>query len=72
MENNNYIERGNERIPKREEILDIIGRHAEKISVGRELFDEKGLYLLEIKVEGEETAEYQYMRKGIFLIITNH
>ena len=72
MENNNYIEHGNERIPAREEILDIIGRHEEKYTVGRELFDEKGLYLLEIKVEGKETTEtteYQYMRKGIF---SNH
>ena len=69
MENNNYIEHGNERIPTREEILDVIGRHAEKYTVGRELFDEKGLYLFEIKVEGKETTEiteYQYMRKGIF------
>ena len=69
MENNNYIEHGNERIPTREEILDIIGRHAEKYTVGRELFDGKGLYLLEIKVEVKEageTIEYQYIRKGEF------
>ena len=31
MESNNYIEHGNERIPTREEILDVIGRHAGKI-----------------------------------------
>ena len=69
MENNNYIEHGNERIPTREEILDIIVRHEEKYTVGRELFDEKGLYLLEIKVEVKEageTIEYQYIRKGEF------
>jgi len=65
----NYIEHGNEHIPTKEEILNVIGRHAESYIVGRELSDEKGLYLFEVKIEGGkagETTEYQYMRKGTF------
>ena len=67
MESNNYIERGNERIPTREEILDVIGRHAERYEIRQELYDENGPCLIE--AEGEkagETVEYQYIRKGEF------
>lgn len=63
----NYIEQGSERIPTKEEVLDIIGRHAERYKLKQELFDENGPYLIE--AEGEkagETVEYQYIRKGEF------
>ena len=67
MENN--IEKGPERIPSKEEVLEIIARYAEKGVFVRELADEKGIYLLEVRVDGEkegDTTEYQYMRKGTF------
>ena len=65
----NYIEKGQERIPSREEVLEIIFRHAENAVLVQELSDDQGLYLLEAKVEvGKpgEFIEYLYMRKGDF------
>ena len=65
----NDIEKGPERIPTREEVLDIIRRFEANAKVSRELLDEKGLYLLEAQIEGPElgeTVQYEYMRKGRF------
>ncbi len=65
----NPIERGPEQIPTREQVLKEIARHAEGAAFVRELSDEQGLYLLEVKIEGEKPGEiiqYEYMRKGRF------
>lgn len=80
MENFNYIEKGPERMPSKEEVLEVISRHIEKnvsqmekvskMELTKELSDEQGLYLLEAKVEvagkSGEFIEYLYMRKGVF------
>ncbi|OHA17826.1 MAG: hypothetical protein A2836_03160 [Candidatus Taylorbacteria bacterium RIFCSPHIGHO2_01_FULL_45_63] len=53
----------------KEEVMEAISRFAENATLVRELSDEQGLYLLEAKVEGEnsgETTQYEYMRKGRF------
>ncbi len=65
----NPIEKGPERILTKEDVMEVIARHAENAILVRELSDEQGLYLLEVKVEGKESDEiiqYQYMRKGRF------
>lgn len=59
--------RPNERVPSSEEILAAISEHAEGYTVRRELSDEKGVYLLEVEIKGEDgeiAEEYQYVRKG--------
>jgi hypothetical protein len=61
------IESKEERILSSQEVLDAISQFAEGYTPGRELSDEKGVYLREVELEGEkagETIEYQYMRKG--------
>ncbi len=63
------IENNMERIPGRDEILKVIGSYSEEFTVERELSDNQGIYLLEVKVKLPETGEvveYGYMRKGIF------
>ena len=63
------IEQIPERIPTKAEVTEVISRFAENPDFIRELSDEQGLYLLEMKVEGKkpgETIEYQYIRKGEF------
>jgi adenylylsulfate kinase-like enzyme len=55
------------RVHTREEVLNFISNYVENPVVVRELSDEKGLYLLEVKIEGKEPGEiieYEYMRKG--------
>jgi hypothetical protein len=62
-----HIEKGPEKVPTREEVLEIISRSTEGSIFVRELSDENGLYLLETRKEGEkagETIQYEYMRKG--------
>ncbi|MEK7609976.1 MAG: hypothetical protein AAB470_02560 [Patescibacteria group bacterium] len=62
-------EKGPERIPTKEEVLEVIARYIENATFVRELSDEQGLYLLEVKVQGEKTGEtiqYEYIRKGKF------
>ena len=80
MENYN-IEKSPERIPSKEEVLEVISRHIKRdisraenvaeMKLTNELSDEQGLYLLEAKVEvvgkSGEFIEYLYMRKGVFL-----
>ncbi len=54
-------------IHTKEEVLSFIANYVENPIVVRELSDEKGLYLLEVKIEGKEPGEvieYEYMRKG--------
>jgi hypothetical protein len=61
------IESVSERILTSEQVLEALSRFAEGFALGRELSDEKGVYLREIEKPGEnagETIEYQYMRKG--------
>lgn len=57
-----------EKIHTKEEVLAVITPHIEgPHTIARELRDEKGLYLLEVNVEGAasgEIVEYGYMRKG--------
>ena len=65
----NPTEKGPERIPTKEEVIEVIARYAEGAAVVRELSDEQGLYLLEAKVNGKESGEiiqYEFMRKGTF------
>ena len=69
----NQLERGPERIPNKAEVLEIITRHAKEAEIEkvvRELDDEQGLYLLEVRVKGEnksgETTQYEYRREGSF------
>jgi len=60
-------ERGPERIPTKEEVMEIIGRFAEGAPVTREISDEQGLVLLEVDVKGEgpgEVTQYAYLRVG--------
>jgi len=62
-------EKNKEKIPSKDEVLEIISRYAENATFVRKLSDERGLYLLEVKVEGKEkgeVTEYMYMRKGIY------
>jgi|LakMenEpi03Aug12_release.lakeMendotaPanAssembly.Ray.scaffolds.fasta_scaffold1701917_1 hypothetical protein len=63
----NQIENGQERILTREEILLEISNFTENFYFLRELSDEHGIYLLEVKVEGKSSGEfdeYLYIRKG--------
>lgn len=63
----NPIEKGPERIPTKGEVMEVISRFAENAVLVRELSDEKGLYLLEVKVENKESTEstlYRYARRG--------
>jgi len=58
-----------ERIPSKEEVLDVLDVLAkgEKFDHVRERFDDKGLYLLEIKIDDPKTGEsihFEYRRKG--------
>lgn len=65
----NPIEKGPERILTKEEVMEVIARYAENTTFVRELSDEQGLYLLEVKIEGKKSGEiiqYEYMRKGRF------
>jgi hypothetical protein len=62
----NSPERGPEKILTSEEVLHALSRYAEGFTVGRELSDEKGVYLREVTVPGEKEGnftEYQYKRK---------
>jgi len=63
----NPFEKGPERIPTKEKVMEAISRLTETSEVVRELSDEQGLYLLEAKVPGDEPGEfvqYEYIRKG--------
>ena len=67
MEHN--MEKGPERIPTEQEVMEIVSGFIEGCTVERTLSDEQGLYLLEAKVPGGvpgETTMYEYMRKGRF------
>lgn len=61
------IESKEEKILSSQEVLDVLSLFVEGYTLGRELSDERGVYLREVELEGEkvgETIEYQYMRKG--------
>jgi hypothetical protein len=63
----NSPERSPEKILTSEEVLQVLSQYAEGFTPGRELSDEKGVYLREVEVKGEkegEVTEYQYMRRG--------
>jgi len=65
----NSIEKGPERIPIKEEVMEVISRFEKATTFVRELSDEQGLYLLEVQAEGKEPGEvtqYRYQRKGTF------
>ncbi|MES2023591.1 MAG: hypothetical protein V4439_02820 [Patescibacteria group bacterium] len=65
----NPFEGEHERIPTKNEVMEVMSRIAENATFVRELSDNQGLYLLEVKIDGKEpgeTIEYQYMRKGRF------
>lgn len=62
----NYAENNREKIPTKDEVLEVVSWFAEKTIFVRELSDEKGLYLLEVQTEIDEAGEntmYQYVRK---------
>ena len=61
------IEKSPEQIPTKEMILEIIGKYVENAQVTREISDDKGLFMIEAKADGEnpgDVNEYEYMRKG--------
>ncbi len=65
----NIPERSPEKILSSEEVLQALSLYAEGYTLGRELSDEKGVYLREVEVKGEregEMTEYLYMRKGSY------
>ena len=65
----NFAEKAPERIPERTEVLEVISRFCENPAIVRELSDDLGLYLLEVKVLGEnpgEIVQYEYRRQGVF------
>lgn len=58
-----------EKIPTREEVIQIFERYATDYRIVYEQFDQYGPVLLYIEVSGDkpgETVQYQYMRKGNF------
>lgn len=64
-----YADENPERILTQKEIMAAINTHATNHTPVRELSDDKGIYLLEVKVEGEKPGdfiEYTYQRKGVF------
>jgi hypothetical protein len=67
----NPFERPPEHIPTKAEIIGIISlcvESQEKFTPLRELYDEQGLRLLDLRIKGEnpgETSEFLYTRKGI-------
>lgn len=65
--NQNPLEKSPERIPTKEEVMEIISRFVENPTISREMSDTEGVYLLEAEIKGpgeDEVLEYQYMRKG--------
>jgi len=67
--NESFIEKNHEKILTKVEVLEVMSRLAENATFVRELSDNQGLYLLEVKVEGKkpgEIIEYMYIRKGKF------
>jgi len=63
----NIIEEGPEHIPTQEEVREIFDQliGEKEYKEVRKLEDEKGLYLWDIVISGEDgSAEYSYMRKG--------
>lgn len=67
----NQFEKGPERIPTKEEVMEIITRRVEsveKFETLREINDEQGLKLLDLRFEGKEpgeTMEFLYTRAGV-------
>lgn len=65
----NQFEQKQERIPTREEVLDLIRRRAEGCTVLVERSDERGMYYLEAKSPETKPGYYTvyvYLRKGTF------
>lgn len=64
------FEGGPEKILTKQEILDFITKYIEGWEVVDERSDEKGVYLLNVKVEVEDEpgkfVQYEYLRKGHF------
>jgi len=67
----NKFERGPEKIPTKEEVMEIITKGIESVErfvTLREISDDQGLTLLDLRIEGKkpgETLEYLYTRAGI-------
>ena len=68
---NKIIEKGPEKIPTKKEVIDVIVRRVEspeKFVTLREISDEEGITLLDLRIEGKEpgeTIEYLYTRAGL-------
>jgi hypothetical protein len=66
----NQFESGQEKIPTKEEVMEIINKQVEspeKFTTLREISDEKGISLLDLRIEGKnsgEIIEYLYTRAG--------
>jgi hypothetical protein len=68
----NPFEKGQEHVPTKNEVMNIINeqliKSPEKFTTLREINDENGLRLLDLRIEGEnpgETSEFLYTRKGM-------
>ena len=71
MNPHEQVESAPERIPSKEEVLEVLTVLAkgEKFVPVREKFDDKGLYLLEVIIKDKITVEsthYEYRRKGSY------
>jgi hypothetical protein len=67
----NPFESGPEKIPTREEILEVLNRFVENPKIVREFSEENGPYVLEVVADIESdssviTIQYEYIRKGKF------
>jgi hypothetical protein len=65
------VEKEREHIPSREEVKKLFEQFlaGAEYSIRREMEDEKGLYLWEIVMSGEDgDTEYLYMRKGRYTV----
>lgn len=68
MKENNF-EKNREKIPTKDEVLEVISRFAERTTFVKELSNKEGLYYLEVTAKGNqpgETLSYMYARKGRF------
>ncbi len=64
-----FAEKTPERVPERDEILEVISHFCENPVIVRELSDDLGLYLLEVKAPEEnpgEIVQYEYRKQGVF------
>lgn len=62
-----HIEESSEIVPTKEQILEVMYNYVNKFEIINEKSDEKGLFLFEVMIQGDNPYEfyiYCYMRKG--------